>query len=128
MVSTHRMKPLLQQTNDIEELGVPTSLVIDLFYRLLFQEREVAVNRFSEVLRVTPRLADSVMAKLKTDSFVEVARTGGLNSLSYIYRLTEAGEKKARDAMERSQDVGPVPINIDTYNESVLIQSQSTQK
>lgn len=128
MVSTHRMKPLLKQTNEIEELNVPVSLVVDLFYRLLFQEREVSINRFSEVLKVTPRLADTLMSKLKTDSYVEVARTGGLNSLSYIYRLTEAGEKKARDAMERSQYVGPVPIDIDTYNESVLLQSQNTQK
>ncbi len=127
-VASHPITPLLQQTNDLDELGVPRSLVIDLFYRLLFQEREVSVNRFSEVLRVTARLADGVMSKLKQDSMVEVSRTTGLNSLSYIYRLTEAGEKKARDAMERSQYVGPVPINIETYTESVLIQSSNVTK
>lgn len=127
-LSTHPMKPLMPQTNEVDELGVSRSLVIDLFYRLLFQEREVSVTRFSDVLRVTARLADTMMSKLKQDSMVEVARTGGLNSLSYTYRLTEAGEKKARDAMERSQYVGPVPINIEVYSESVMIQSKNTSK
>ena len=118
----HPMKPLLTPVNEVEELGIPRSMVTDLFFRLLFQEREVSVARFSEVLAVTPRLADQLLAKLKQDNMIEVARTGGLNSLSYIYRLTDAGESQARDALERSQYVGPVPINIETYNESVEIQ------
>lgn len=118
----HPMKPLLTPTNEIDELGVPRSLVLDLFFRLLFQEREVSVARFAEVLGVTPRLADQLLAKLKQDNMIEVARTGGLNSLSYIYRLTDAGEQQARDAMERSQYVGPIPIDIEVYNESVELQ------
>lgn len=121
---THPMKPLLAAVHDIEDLGVPPSMVIDLFYRLLFQEREVSVQRFSEALAVSTRLADSLLAKLKLDNMVEVPRTqgSGINSMSYIYRLTEAGSKMARDAMERSQYVGPVPVPIDIYNESVEIQ------
>ncbi len=121
---THPMKPLLAAVHDIEDLGVPSSMVIDLFYRLLFQEREVSVQRFSEALAVSTRLADSLLAKLKLDNMVEVPRTqgSGINSMSYIYRLTEAGSKMARDAMERSQYVGPVPVPIDIYNESVEIQ------
>lgn len=121
---THPMKPLLAAVHDIDDLGVPPSMVIDLFYRLLFQEREVSIQRFSEVLCVSARLADSLLAKLKLDNMVEVPRTqgSGINSMSYIYRLTEAGTKMARDAMERSQYVGPIPVPIDIYNESVEIQ------
>ncbi len=127
-MSSHPMKPLLGQTNDIEELGIPPALVQDLFYRLLLQEREVSVARFADVLKVSARLADVLLAKMKLDNLVEVARTGGLNSLSYIYRLTEAGEAKAKDAAERSQYIGPVPVNTDIYGESVNIQSQTVGK
>ncbi|MEM8857547.1 MAG: ATP-binding protein [Chloroflexota bacterium] len=121
---THPMKPLLAAKHDLDELGVPKAMVIDLFYRLLFQEREVSVQRFSEALCVSARLADSLLSKMKLENMVEIPRTrgGSVNSMSYIYRLTEAGEKMARDAMERSQYVGPVPVPIDVYNESVEIQ------
>lgn len=124
----HPMKKLVQQVNDVDELNVPRGAVTDLFYRLMFAEREVSVARFSEILKVTPRLADQLLGKLKLDNQVEVARTGGLNSLSYIYRLTEAGEKKARDALERSQYLGPVPVGIEVYNESIMIQSATISK
>lgn len=124
----HPMRKIVTQTSDIDELGVPRGVVIDLFYKLLFAEREVSIARFSEVLKVTPRLADQLLAKLKLDNFVEVARTGGLNSLSYVYRLTEAGMRQGRDAMERSQYLGPIPVNIDDYNASVLIQSENIEK
>lgn len=127
-VAPHPMRKLITQTNDIDELGVPRGVVMDLFYKLLFAEREVSVARFSEVLKVSPRLADQLLAKLKLDNLVEVARTGGLNSLSYVYRLTEAGTRNGRDAMERSQYLGPIPVNIDDYNESVLIQSKNIEK
>ena len=127
-MSTHPMKPLMAQTNDIEELGIPPAMVQDMFYRLLLQEREVSVARFSDVLRVTARMSDLLLAKMKQDNLVEVARTGGLNSLSYVYRLTEAGEKKARDASERSQYIGPLPIDTEVYSESVNIQSQTVGK
>lgn len=127
---THPMKPLLAAKHDPDDLGVPRSMVIDLFYRLLFQEREVSVQRFAEVICVSNRLADTLLAKMKLDNLVEVPRTqgGGLNSMSYIYRLTEAGEEKARDAMERSQYVGPVPVPVDDYNESVEIQYSNIEK
>ncbi|MCB0034667.1 MAG: hypothetical protein KDE51_11630, partial [Anaerolineales bacterium] len=122
------MRKLVTQTSDIDELGVPRGVIIDLFYKLLFAEREVSIARFSEVLKITPRLADQLLAKLKLDNLVEVARTGGLNSLSYVYRLTEAGMRQGRDAMERSQYLGPIPVNIDDYNASVLIQSENIEK
>lgn len=127
-VSAHPMKRLVTQTNNIDELGIQRGMVVDLFYRLLFNEREVSVSRFAEVLRITPRIADELLGKLKLENLVEVARTGGLNSLSYVYRLTEAGTEQAREALERSQYVGPVPINIDDYRESVEIQSANMQK
>ena len=127
-VSQHPLAKLVTQSNDVDELGVPRGVVVDLFYRLMFAEREVSISRFSEILKVTPRLADTILAKMKLDNQVEVARTGGLNSLSYVYRLTEAGMKQARDSLERSQYLGPVPVNIEAYNESVNVQSKTLEK
>jgi predicted ATPase with chaperone activity len=126
--ASHPMASLVAQPAEIEDLGIPRGIVQDLFFRLLFAEREVSVARFAEVLKVTPRMADKLMAKLKLDNIVEVARTGGLNSLSYVYRLTEAGQRQARDSLERSQYLGPVPVNIDDYNKSVEIQSKTMGK
>lgn len=105
------------------ELDVPLSLVVDLIYRLLFSEGDVSVGRFSEIIRVHPQLLDEIMARLKLEHMVEVAKTGALGRFSYTYRLTDEGTKRAREAMERSQYIGPVPVSLEKYKEAILLQS-----
>jgi len=105
------------------ELDIPLSLVVDLIYRLLFSEGDVSVGRFSEIIRVHPQLLDEIMARLKQEHMVEIAKTGALGRFSYTYRLTEEGTKRAREAMERSQYIGPVPVSLEKYKEAILLQS-----
>ncbi|MFZ0547182.1 MAG: hypothetical protein WAM60_17175 [Candidatus Promineifilaceae bacterium] len=113
------LKPVLKQ----DDLGVPSSIITDLIFRLLFNEGDVNVARFSEVLKLHPQLLDEILARLQQEHLIEVSKTGQIGRLSYTYTLTEAGTKRARDALERSQYIGAVPVNIETYKQALLFQT-----
>lgn len=119
---------MLAPARDLEQLGVPPSLVIDLVYRLLFAEGEVSVARFSEVLKVHAQALDGILARMKQEHMVEITNAGALGRLSYSYRLTEEGTRRARESMERSQYVGPVPVSLESYRRGLLLQTGSARQ
>ena len=90
---------------------------------MLFNEGNVSISRFAEILRLHPQLLDDVLAKMQQEHLVEVAKTGGLGRLSYSYALTDAGTKRARDAFERSQYIGPAPVDVESYKAAINFQT-----
>jgi len=125
MVDTQPLKQLLVEPNEIEELKVPQSIIIDLIFRLLFNEGNVSLTRFNEVLKISSRIIDNLLLWMQKEHLVEVSKASGdLGRLAYVYTLTQAGEQRARDSFERSQYIGPVPVPIQHYNEGIELQSQ----
>ncbi len=117
------MEDILTSAKKANELGIPPGIVTDLIYRLLFNEGNVDVGRFASTLRLNPQLLDEVLTRLQQDHLIEVVKTGRIGRLSYTYALTEAGLNRARDAMTRSQYVGPAPVNIDDYKKAIVLQT-----
>ncbi len=122
------LKTLLKEPQTIEELRIPQNLVIDLVLRLLFNEGNVALSRMVQVIRVNSQILDKLLLWMQKEHLVEVSQAGtGLGRLGYVYTLTDAGEERARDALERSQYVGPAPVPIHYYNEAIQLQTQTAQ-
>jgi predicted ATPase with chaperone activity len=119
---------LLRPKETADDLGIPITIVYDLLLRLLFQEGEVNAKRFMEILKISFQAVDKLLHKMQQEHLVEVPRAGNLGRASYIYRLTEEGSARARDAFERSQYVGPIPIPAEIYGESVLLQTNNRSK
>jgi len=127
-MSTGQLIKLLSPVMKLEDLGVPAGLIQDIIFRLLFNESDVNIARFSEVLGIHPSLVDDLLARMKQEHLVEVVRAGSLGSLSFTYGLTEAGTKRARDSFERSQYVGRVPVSLEKYTKAILLQSKREQR
>jgi predicted ATPase with chaperone activity len=119
---------IMREPKAIGNLGVPQKLVVDLIYRLLFNEGNVQISRFSEVLKIPPHIADSQLAHMKYEHLVEIAKAGSLGPLSYTYRLTEKGLERAKDAAEKSQYTDAVPVSIEAYSQAILLQTQRREK
>ena len=119
---------ILSPITKTEELDVPTGLIQDIIFRFLFNEGAVNIGRFAETLGLPGRILDDLLSKMKQDHLVEITKAGSLGSLSFTYGLTEAGSKRARDAFERSQYVGLVPVPLESYNAAILTQTTQTQR
>jgi predicted ATPase with chaperone activity len=113
----------LSQADRLEEMGIPASIVIDLILRLLFAEGDVSVTRFVEVIHIYSQIIDEVLTWMQQEHLVEVSKTGAIGRLSYVYRLSDEGVARARDALERSQYIGPAPVSVDAYRQAILLQT-----
>jgi predicted ATPase with chaperone activity len=129
MLEKYSLKQLLAEPETIDDLHVPQSIVIDLVLRLLFNEGNVALTRFADVLKIANRIIDNLLLWLQKEHLVEVSRaTAELGRLGNVYTLTDAGVQRARDALERSQYVGPVPVPIHYYNRGIELQTGKRRK
>jgi len=122
--ANERLAEVLSPPREIEALGVPTNIIVDLIYRLLFREGEVSVSRFSDVVRLHAQPLDTILSRLKQEHMVEISNTGALGRFSYTYRLTDEGTRRAREAMERSHYVGPAPVSLESYRKGIQAQTE----
>lgn len=126
MLEQMNLKQLLAEPQKIEDLQIPPGILTDIIYRLLFNEGNVALSRFVEVLKVSSRIIDEMMLWMQKEHFVEVSKASAeLGRLGYVYSLTDEGRKRARDSFERSQYIGPVPVPIHYYAKGIELQSQT---
>jgi predicted ATPase with chaperone activity len=129
MVDDIGLKQLLAEPRSIDDLHIPQNLVIDLIFRLLYNEGNVALIRFTEVLKIPKVLIDGILLWMQKEHLVEVSKASvELGRLGNVYALTEAGELRARAAMERSQYVGPVPVSIPAYSRGIELQTKQHQQ
>ena len=129
MLEDLSLKQILAEPHTIDDLHIPQSLVLDLIFRLLYNEGNVALSRFTEVLKVSKVITDETLLWMQREHLVEVSKASvELGRLSNVYTLTEAGEERARSSMERSQYVGPMPVSIPFYNRGIELQTRMRQK
>ncbi len=127
MTGSDQLRQLLMQATSVSQLGLPASLAVDLIYRILFAEGDVNVTHISEITHLFPQVIDEIMADMQHDHMVEVVKASALR-ISYTYRLTDEGINRARDALERTQYIGPFPVDMDAYRQAVSLQTSAQQK
>ncbi len=127
MVASDELKKVLAQPTTSSALGVPTGIAVDLVYRILFTEGDASVGHIADITKLFPQIVDEIMASLHHDHLAEVVKAGTLR-ISYTYRLTEEGTARARDAMERSQYIGPCPVDIESYRKAIVVQTNERQR
>lgn len=129
MIDQMTLKQLLKEPQTVDELKIPQGILTDVIYRLLFNEGNVSVSRFIEVLRVSTRIIDETMLWMQKEHLVEVSKASTeIGRLGYVYSLTDEGKNRARDSFERSQYVGPLPVPIHYYARAIELQTQTQRK
>jgi predicted ATPase with chaperone activity len=122
------VEALLVPPESLEELDIPQGILIDIILRLIFVEGDTPVVRLEEVVRLPFKVIDEALLSLQTEHLLEVPRTTSrVSRRAYVYRITDEGKRRARDAFERSQYVGPAPVPLDKYYQAVLGQAQQQQ-
>jgi len=123
------LKQILSEPKSMDDLHIPQNMVIDLIFRLLYNEGNVALVRFTEVLKIPKGLIDEILMWMQKEHLVEVSKASvELGRLGNVYTLTSAGEERALASIDRSQYVGPVPVAIPYYNRAIELQTKSSQK
>jgi predicted ATPase with chaperone activity len=117
------LKQLMQAPLSLEDLDISASLVHDLLLRIVFSEGVASLRRLADVTRLNLKLIDGIMEKMQYDQLVEVASAGSMGRFTYSYSLSDAGTLRARDAMERTQYIGPAPVSLARYSKMIMLQT-----
>jgi predicted ATPase with chaperone activity len=123
MPDAQTMQDILAQPGSVEELDIPQNIAIDIILRLLYTEGYVDFRRISQVMRV-PHALEQLLEWLRREHLVEVSQSSAsVGSINYIYKLSGPGEDRAREAMDRCQYIGPVPVPVSKYSQAIELQS-----
>ncbi len=120
------VKQMLVAPNTPDELDIPVAIVTDIILRVLFNEGQVNLNRFADIIKLERQILDTLLERMQHDMLVEIASAGSMGRFTYSYSLTDAGGKRARDAFERGQYIGPAPIPIEKYNKMIELQTKQS--
>lgn len=119
----NRLVELLRGPQSLDEMDVPLGIVIDILLRILFNEGVASLKYMADITRLEPQVIDELLTRLQNEKLIEVAQAGQMGRFSYSYGITDEGSRRARDAFERSQYIGPVPVPIEKYVEAIQIQT-----
>jgi len=124
-VLSNGLEAMLSSPSSFDALDIPQSLVNDIILRYFFSYGKTTGNDIERLITLPFRVVDEILARLQQEHLVEVRHgTGGLGRRGYMYAITNEGKNHARDAFERSQYIGPAPVPLEKYNESVLKQTR----
>jgi len=119
------MEALLEPPVALDDLDIKQNMVTDILLRLTYNEGEVSVTRAEEVIKLPYRIMDELLSWLQQEHLVEVSKAvGSLGRRGYVYSLTDAGRQRAKEALERTLYVGPAPVPLEKYSQSVLLQAK----
>jgi hypothetical protein len=109
---------------DMESLGLPWSLVVDLTARRLNLDGVASLTSLVAKLRLPYAVVEAVFRHFQKEKLAEIR---GSDGEGFNLSLTAAGHKFAADRMSICHYAGPAPVSLQTYCEAVRIQSARPQ-
>lgn len=104
---------------NIDELGIPRSMIEDLFMRRLVLERTSTVTGVSRALGISMGIGRDIADELRDRRLIEYQ---GLEGRDYRAALTEQGNRVALDRMHTTTYAAIAPVSLADYTETVLQQ------
>jgi predicted ATPase with chaperone activity len=108
----------------IEDTGLHLVYIADLALKILYSSGYLTGFQIADRLCLPfNNIGDQVLDFLKREKLVEVKGSGGFGEGAYQYQITAAGIARAREAMDRNQYAGPVPVPVNVYYDSIKRQT-----
>jgi hypothetical protein len=120
--------PFRPQPNTVEETGIGFGQLIELCIKTIYYGGRPSARDISEQMALPFNIVETVLAFLKREQYVETVGSVGIGEQQYQYALTDKGNEKATEALERNQYVGPTPVPFETYVGVMHEQSVRRQK
>lgn len=108
----------------IAESGLTRNFLIDLMVKSMFRHGLEHPSVISEAMRLSPVIIAELLEDAKEKALVVIIGDLGASLSSEMrYRLTEKGRMWALEATERSTWVGPAPVPVEQFVQTVRDQS-----
>jgi len=109
----------------IAQTGLSPLFLMDLAIKIIHYAESPTAEHVSRVIGLPTRLINEILQMLKADRVCEVIGSNSYEMASeFRYRLSERGERRAEQALDRCRYAGPAPVTVASY-ESVISETDS---
>jgi predicted ATPase with chaperone activity len=107
----------------VAELGLDLGFVADLVLKTLYFAGNVSGSELCDRLAMPVNVTGEILGFLRRERLCEVTGGSGLSPATLNYTLTTAGLERATAALAMGGYVGPAPVPLEVYFDSVRSQS-----
>jgi predicted ATPase with chaperone activity len=102
--------------NSVEDTGFDITFLADLALKIVYYAGVSTGGNIAAAMRLPYfNVVDRVLDVLKNQRFVEVRGSTGPIATSYQYTLTDRGQEKIQELLQRSAYHGPCPVSMEDY-------------
>jgi predicted ATPase with chaperone activity len=112
----------------LDDLGLPDPFLRELAIKILHYSERLTVSGLATRMRVPRHIVDEITRDLRREKLCEFIAGTTHNYENVPFRLTDLGQQRAADAMQRSRYAGPVPVPLDQYNKVIEALMASRQR
>jgi hypothetical protein len=115
--------------NSVHETGIPTGNLLGLMLKLMQTRGLERSSQLAEEMKLSGVVTAELMQAAADRKLVEslgMAESNGYQEKRY--QMTEAGRRRAADALQQSQYVGPAPVSLEAWEERILRQSITNER
>jgi len=113
----------LQAPRTIDELGVRRDFLLPHILKTVFVLDTFTVSEAAENLSLPVNITNDLLEEWVTLKCVEVTSASGYQAASRRFAMTSEGRRHAREHMNLSGYIGPVPVPLSTYTGMVKRQT-----
>ncbi len=107
----------------IEGTGLSMSFLIELVLKIIHYTETPTGEYIARILGLPANLTGHILDSMKSDRLVEVISTSSYDlTTAYRFRLTDKGEARAEQALERCRYAGAAPVPIYQYEKVISSQ------
>ncbi len=105
------------EPTSIAETGCSVGFLADLALKTIYYGGEMSAQSLVESVKLPfVNVMQEVLGFLKREELIVISGGGGFSEQALIYVVTTKGAERAREALLRSQYVGPAPVSLDAYS------------
>ena len=113
------------EPSSLEAAGINEQIIEEIIMRFLLNRGEAAGRVIAEQIKLPFRLIEPILIRMKSQQLSGYLGSTTMND--YVHTLSDAGRDRARRHLQKTTYFGSAPVPIDTYIESVKLQSVELQ-
>ncbi|HEY8767936.1 MAG TPA: hypothetical protein VIP09_11855 [Dehalococcoidia bacterium] len=98
------------------EVGLSKAFLTDLTLKILHYSGTPSMSQLTRRLGLSQEIVSQLLSALTEERLVEILSQSDLYTGNYRYRLSERGQTRVAEALERSRYAGPAPVTAEQYN------------
>ena len=126
-LETHQIqsffKTIPEEPANLTETGLKQSFIDELILKHGLNLREFSIPEMADAVKLPVTVVSDSIERMRNANLMVVYSTDGLLRMSYIFRLSDAGEQRAKDFLNISLYTGPAPVSFNDYKKMCEIQT-----